>query len=239
MASAKREMTFFLAAPEKRLLQGLASRLPGWVTSDHLTALGVAGALGGGAAYALSAYSLGWLWVASLMIAVNWFGDSLDGTLARVRHTERPHYGYYLDHNVDALSTAAIGVGLGLSPFVRIELALALVVLYLGLSINVYLESLVFGVFRMAYGRLGPTEVRITLILANALGFVATTHLGTPRAVAAVANVALAAGALGMLTMLAVRFGQNLHRLAGLEPQRTTPDAVRHHAGVGSPSFSR
>src|SRR5438046_557029 len=103
--SARRELTFLVAEPERRLLRGIATRLPQWVTSDGLTALGVVGALGAGAAYALSTLSVAWLWAASAMLVVQWFGDSLDGTLARVRRAERPRYGYYLDHIVDAFST--------------------------------------------------------------------------------------------------------------------------------------
>jgi phosphatidylglycerophosphate synthase len=128
----------------------------------------VLAATGAGVAYALSGVHTGWLWVASTMLVLNWFGDSLDGTLARVRFAERPRYGYYLDHVVDAYATAAIGIGLGLSPFVSLGVALGLVVVYLVLSINVYLESAVFGAFRLGYGRLGPTEVRLMLIAVNA-----------------------------------------------------------------------
>ncbi|MBI4421131.1 MAG: CDP-alcohol phosphatidyltransferase family protein [Gemmatimonadetes bacterium] len=231
-------MTFLLAEPEKQLLRAIAARLPFWVASNHLTAVGVAGAVGAGVAYAVSTLNPAWLWISSLMLAINWFGDSLDGTLARVRRAERPNYGYYLDHNVDAFSTAAIGIGIGLSPFLRLDLALLLVVLYLALSINVYLESLAFGVFRMAYGRLGPTEVRIILILANTIGFLGARQPGVSQELSLVANGAAATGTVAMLAMLAIRFGRNLHRLATLEPER------RPHPGTGtgelqSPALSR
>src|SRR5206468_7298838 len=141
-------------------LRAIAARLPRWVTSDGLTVVGMAGVLGTGAAYALSTLSTAWLWAASAHLVVQWLGDSLDGTLARVRGAERPRYGYYLDHVVDAFSTAVIGLGVALSPYVNPCVALGVVIVYLALSINVYLESNVFGVFRLAYGRLGPTEVR-------------------------------------------------------------------------------
>ncbi len=114
---ARREPNFLLARPEKRLLRWIASRLPRWVLPDDLTALGVLSALAIGGAYQLSNQSLDWLWVANALLVVHWLGDSLDGTLARVREIERPTYGYYLDHLIDAASTAAIGIGLGLSPF--------------------------------------------------------------------------------------------------------------------------
>ncbi len=221
METAKREMTFLLANPERQLLRAIATKLPHSIRPNHLTALGVVGAVATGAAYMLSAQHIAWLWVASLMLVVNWFGDSLDGTLARVRRSERPRYGYYIDHIIDAFNTAVIGMGIGLSPYVRFELALVLVVLYLTLSINVYLESAVFGVFKMAYGKLGPTEVRIILVLANTGLVAGPAVLGILTATIAIfANATVALIALAMFAMLAIRFGKNLHRLARLEPQR-------------------
>src|SRR3989454_1933365 len=169
MTTGTREMRFLLAEPEGRILRALAARVPRSIRSNHLTAIGLIGAAGAGTAYALTTYNPAWLWVASAMLVLNWLGDSLDGTLARVRGTQRPKYGYYLDHVVDAFSTAVIGLGIGLSPYVDLGLALGLVVVYLALSINVYLESTVFGVFKISYGRIGPTEVRLLLIALNTL----------------------------------------------------------------------
>src|SRR5437016_8545705 len=203
---ARRELTFLLAEPERRLLRAIAVRLPAWVTSDLLTLLGVVGALGAGVAYALSGLSPAWLWAASALLLVNWFGDSLDGTLARVRRAERPRYGYYLDHVVDAFATAAIGLGVGLSPYVDLSVALAGVLAYLVLSINVYLESAVFGVFRLGYGRIGPTEARIVLVLGNGLLVAA----GADPAVVTIVTCTAAALALGMLVTVALRIGRNL-----------------------------
>jgi archaetidylinositol phosphate synthase len=166
---ATREPNFLLAKPEKRALRWMAARLPRWVLPDDLTALGVAAALGICAAYQLSNDSKAWLWVASALLVVHWVGDSLDGTLARVRGIERPRYGYYLDHLVDAISTALIGIGLGLSPFLLLAVGTLIVVAYLTLSINVYLESQAFGRFSIGYGFVGPTEVRVILIVLNTL----------------------------------------------------------------------
>src|SRR5437667_9840556 len=213
----QRELTFLLAGVERRILQRLAARVPRSIRSNHLTALGTIAAAGAGTAYALTNYSPRWLWVASLMLVGNWLGDSLDGTLARVRGTQRPKYGYYLDHVVDAFSTAVIGLGIGLSPYVDLPIALGLVVLYLALSINVYLESSVFGVFKISYGRIGPTEVRLLLILLN------TVLVFFPRPHTLVANVAnwpLTAILIRMLALFVARFARNLYRLAKLEPQR-------------------
>ena len=160
-------MTFLLAAPERRVLRWLAGRLPASWVPNHLTVIGVVGAVGTALGYALTPLGAGWLWLASGMLVVNWFGDSLDGTLARVRQIERPKYGYYIDHMVDAFNTAVIGAGIGLSAYVGLPLALVLVIIYLSLSINIYLESSVFGVFEASYGIFGPTEVRLVMILAN------------------------------------------------------------------------
>ncbi len=238
MADPTRELTFLLAGPERRLLRWIAARLPAWVTSDQLTALGVLAATATGIAYALSGYHSGWLWVASAMLVVQWFGDSLDGTLARVRHAERPRYGYYLDHVVDAYSTAAIGIGLGVSPYVSLGIALGLVVVYLVLSINVYLESTVFGAFRLAYGRLGPTELRMILITINSGLALHQQFTGQgPVPVRIVADALVAAAGLGMLAMLVVRFRQNLLALARLEPSQSAhasgSDGTRHATSPG------
>src|SRR3954469_19458341 len=151
--AAPREMTFLLARPERRLLETIARRLPGVVRPDHLTLLALVAAV----AFAVAA-ATGHLWTAAALLVVHWFGDSLDGTLARVRRAERPRYGYYLDHLADAFSTALIGLGLGLSSSMHLTAGLVLVVAYLALSINSYLETQALGRFSLGYGRLGPTE---------------------------------------------------------------------------------
>jgi phosphatidylglycerophosphate synthase len=221
MATAKRELTFLLAEPERRVLRAIAARIPRMFHSNHLTGLGVLAAVGAGMGYGLSSLNVGWLWFASAMLVVNWFGDSLDGTLARVRRAERPKYGYYLDHIVDAFATAAIGIGIGLSPFVSFPIAMLLVVLYLTLSINVYLESQVFGVFKLAYGIVGPTEARIILIVVNTLLLLWPQTQQVPLSITTfVGNPVALLLAAGMVITLAVRFGKNLHRLAKMEPRR-------------------
>ena len=220
--AARRELTFLLAEPERRVLRALAARLPQWVTSDGLTAVGLVGAVGAGAAYALSTLNAAWLWVASALLVVNWLGDSLDGTLARVRRAERPRYGYYLDHMLDAFSTAAIGAGIGLSPYVNLGVALAGVIAYLILSINIYLESQAFAVFRLGYSRIGPTEARIVLIAAN----VALALSGSSAAAVPIATGVVTALVVGMLVLVAVRIGRNLSQLAQLEPPPPPPPSL-------------
>src|SRR5216117_2902914 len=221
MTTGTREMRFLLAEPEGRILRALAARVPRSIRSNHLTAIGLIGAAGAGTAYALTTYNHAWLWVASLMLVVNWLGDSLDGTLARVRGTQRPKYGYYLDHVVDAFSTAVIGLGMGLSPYVYLGLALGIVVVYLAMSINVYLESTVFGVFKISYGRIGPTEVRLLLILLNTAAVITTGWRSPlPVPIDVVANWTLGVLLAGMVALFVGRFARNLYRLAKLEPQR-------------------
>lgn len=218
---AARQRKALTADVEKRALQAMARRVPPRMSSDHLTVIGVIGAMGAGVAYGLSALSPHWLWLASAMLVVNWFGDSLDGTVARVRRSERPRYGYYLDHAVDALTTTMTGVGVGLSPFVDLRAALVLVVLYLIMSINVYLESSVYGVFRMDYGVVGPTEVRIVLILVNVALVWLVLGAGVPAATLSFyGTLVIAATAAGMLALFLTRFVRNLRTLGALEPVR-------------------
>jgi len=208
---APRSKQFLLATSEAHVLEWIARRLPRPVKPDHLTALGVLAAIGIAAAYVLSNGDEAWLWAASGLLVLHWLGDSLDGTLARVRRSERPRYGYYLDHLVDAFATAAIGIGLGLSPHMLLAVGLAIVIAYLILSINTYLETQAFGTFTLGYGRLGPTEARLMLIGVNtllALGLIANGVLD-------VLGIALAAA---MLIALLARAGRNLKRLAELEP---------------------
>jgi phosphatidylglycerophosphate synthase len=222
METATRKLTFVLAEPERRLLRWIAARLPQRWLPDHLTAIGVVGALVVGAGYALSARHPGWLWLASLGLVINWFGDSLDGTLARVRRIERPKYGYYIDHMMDAFTTAVIGAGIGLSPYAGLPLAMLVVILYLALSINVYLESSVLGVFELGYGIVGPTEMRLLLMLANGALYVGARWTDLAAAtVARIANGVLLAASAAMLLVLAARFARNLMRLARLEPGGT------------------
>ena len=218
--AAEREESFLLAVPEKRLLRWLAGRLPRWILPDDMTAIGVVAALAVAVAYQLSNDANGWLWAASALLVVQWIGDSLDGTLARVRGIERPTYGYYLDHLVDAIATAAIGIGLGLSPFMLLSVGTLIVVAYLILSINVYLESFAFSRFSIGYGKIGPTEIRLILIALNtllALDLVGLDfHLaGLDLTVFDLVGLAIAAT---MIALLLARSARNLRELAEREP---------------------
>jgi archaetidylinositol phosphate synthase len=217
----QRTSEFVFSRFEKWALPRMARALPRWVKPDHLTVLGLLASTGIAISYMLTNHSPHWLWLASALLVVQWLGDSLDGNLARVRKAERPRYGYYLDHLTDAYSTLAIGLGLGFSPYMLLSVGLAIVVAYLILSVNVYLETHVFGEFSFSYGRLGPTEVRVLLILLNtAVFFGAALPFELLGAGATIFDVFGIAAALAMLGLLLGRATGNLRKLAKLEPPR-------------------
>lgn len=157
-----------LFAPlERPALRWLAAHLPAWVSPDQCTGIGVLGALIILASYGMSGLNKNFLWLASVGFLVNWFGDSLDGTLARFRHIERPRYGFYMDHTTDVVCQVMIFLGLGLSPYVSFTVASLTLIAYLMLSVLVYVRTYVVGEFKISYGRLGPTEIRAIAILLN------------------------------------------------------------------------
>ncbi len=164
----RRIQTNVVAESERKLLTWLAARLPMWVTPDLLTAVGVCGAAIVLAAQAASGSNLDFLWLASLGLVVHWFGDSLDGSLARFRQIERPVYGYFLDHTVDALCNLMIMVGYGLTPFIRMDAALFALVGYFFLCMYVFISNHLSGVFQLSFLGFGPTELRLCLIAINA-----------------------------------------------------------------------
>lgn len=166
-ADAVRIQTSILNSAEKKLLAWLANRQPEWVTSDFLTYFGTFGAVVIAVGYMLSSFNLNWLWLSSLGFVINWYGDSLDGTLARVRNRQRPVYGYYLDHTVDAVNEMIIVLGIGLSGMVHLSLALLILALYLMLTINVSINAHLKKEFRLTYAKMGPTELRIIMVIVN------------------------------------------------------------------------
>jgi phosphatidylglycerophosphate synthase len=168
-ADAVRIQTSVLNALEKKVLVWLAERQPGWMTSDILTYLGTFGAVVIAAGYVLSAWNINFLWLSSLGFIINWYGDSLDGTLARVRKKQRPIYGYYLDHTVDAINEVMIFVGVGLSGLMHLGIALMALVMYLLLTINVSINAHLKKEFKLTYASMGPTEFRIIMIIINTL----------------------------------------------------------------------
>ena len=157
----------FLGPLERPALTWLAAHMPSWVTPDVCTIVGLLGAVLIAVSYGLSNISPAFLWLASLGFVINWLGDSLDGSLARYRRIERPKYGYFVDHVVDAVCQVLVFLGLGITPYINFIVACMALVSYLLLSVLVYLRTYVAGEFKISYGKLGPTESRVVAILLN------------------------------------------------------------------------
>ena len=165
--SANRINRSLTASLEKRALLWMAHRAPHWLTSDQLTALGFIAQIGAGVSYALSRWNPRALLLVILCLALNWLGDSMDGTLARVRNQQRPRYGFYVDHMADVLGSVALMCGLGLSGFVHWQTALAMLIAFLILSSESYLATYTLSRFQLSHGLFGPTELRILLVMGN------------------------------------------------------------------------
>ena len=174
-AKDKRTNDILLGPLERPALQFFARKMPAWVNSDMLTVLGLIGSILAGFAYAMVGKGLIkgniWLFVASLGFIINWFGDSLDGTLARYRHHERPNYGYYTDHAIDGITSLLLFGGIGLSGIARFDICMLALSCWLLLMIQVYLKTHVTGTFEMTSIRIGPTEVRLMAIILNTVLF--------------------------------------------------------------------
>jgi archaetidylinositol phosphate synthase len=171
-----------LGALERPALRWLAAHMPAWVTPDLMTITGALGSVIVGASFWASNYYRGFLWLACVGFIINWFGDSLDGTLARYRHIERPRYGFFIDHSVDAMSQVVVLFGMGISYYMRFDIACFTLIGYLLLSIMSYLQTIVFGEFHVSYVRLGPTEVRLIGIIGTILVFFfGTSSIHLPR----------------------------------------------------------
>jgi phosphatidylglycerophosphate synthase len=164
---AERKQLSMLARVEKRTLIWLAERMPGWVNSDHLTGLGFTAMFAAGMGYWAASWDKRALLFVIAALVVNWFGDSLDGTLARVRNRLRPRYGFYVDHITDAIGTFFLMGGLALSGYMEPFIALGLLIVYLMLSIEVYLTTYTIGAFHLSFWSFGPTELRILLCIGN------------------------------------------------------------------------
>jgi len=165
--TARREQTSLLAPLERVCLNWLARNIPPWVKPDHLTLLGLVAMLSAGACYALARWWPAALLIVNICLAINWFGDSLDGTLARARNKQRPRYGFYVDHIIDAFGILFVICGLALSGYMSWVIALAVLVTYFLLSIDVYLATYTIGTFRLSFYKFSPTELRIVLAIGN------------------------------------------------------------------------
>lgn len=155
------------SSPEKRTLIWMAERTPRWINSDHLTLLGFLAQIMAGASYALARWNRYWLLGVIAFLALNWLGDSLDGTLARVRQQQRPRYGFYVDHIVDSFGGLALMGGLALSGYMHPYIAIGLLVAFLLLSIQSYLATYTLGEFQLSFWNFGPTELRILLSIGS------------------------------------------------------------------------
>jgi phosphatidylglycerophosphate synthase len=213
---AKRELGSVTARAEKRALLWLAARTPAWISPDHLTALGLASMLLAGLAYCFSAGRPGLLHLVNLALALNWLGDSLDGTLARFRQRCRPRYGFYVDHLVDALGALFLIGGLALSGYMSERIGLMLLIAYFLVSINIYLATYTLGVFKISFGPVGGTELRLLLALGNLalLARPSLTLLGRSVLLYDVVGVAAVAG---LAVVLAVTTARNTRTLYALE----------------------
>jgi phosphatidylglycerophosphate synthase len=172
---AQRIQTSILNGVEKKALVWLAERQPSWVSSDFLSFIGFIGSVMITVGYALTGHSASFLWLASAGFVVNWYGDSLDGTLARVRNAQRPVYGYYLDHTLDCINELIMFIGLGLSPLMDMRVALMILVAYLLMTVNVSVNAHLKGEFKLTYAKLGPTEFRIIAIILNTVLVLSST----------------------------------------------------------------
>ena len=207
------------AAIEKRALQWMAERAPGWVTSDGLTLLGLGAQIGAGICYALARYDRDGLIGVILCVALNWLGDSLDGTLARVRGQQRPRYGFYVDHMVDVFGSVALMCGLGCSGLLHWQTAMAMLVAFLILSSESYLATYTLARFQLSQGLFGPTEIRILLILGN------LALLRSPYATLFGHRMLLfdVGGAIAAVTMLAMAIAITVRHTAELYRQEPLP----------------
>jgi archaetidylinositol phosphate synthase len=165
--SAVRQQTSLLAPLERVCLSWLAQNMPPWIKPDHLTLLGFGAMLVAGVWYALAKWWPPALLIVNLCLAINWFGDSLDGTLARARNKQRPRYGFYVDHIIDAFGILFIICGLALSGYMTWTIALAVLVVYFMISIDVYLATYTIGTFKLSFYKISPTELRILLAIGN------------------------------------------------------------------------
>ena len=169
--NATRIQESWTSGPERTVLLWLAARIPAYINSDHLTLLGFEAMLLAGCSYALARWNAAGLLLATFWLAVNWFGDSLDGTLARVRNCQRPRYGFYVDHMIDSFGALFLMAGLGASNYIDWRIAMSMLGAFLLLSIETYLAAYTLGVFRLSFAKFGPTEIRILLGIGNLVLF--------------------------------------------------------------------
>jgi len=212
--NAVRVQQTLVTGAEKKALRWLAARMPAWANSDHLTLLGFVAQFCVGASYALAGYDNRWLFAATGFLALNWFGDSLDGTLARFRNRQRPRYGFYVDHIIDSFGAVFLCVGLALSNYMTPMVAMVLLMAFLMLSIETYLATYCVGKFNLGHFLFGPTEIRIILGIGNvALLWKPHVHfLGTVYPLFDLGGAIASIGMFFMLVVSAIRHTVILYR---------------------------
>jgi archaetidylinositol phosphate synthase len=203
IANTVRVQESFLAGMEKRALIWMAGRLPSAINSDHLTVLGLSSMLAAALAYWNSADSPVALWIVNICLVLNWFGDSLDGTLARVRNRQRPRYGYYVDHVVDVIAISILMAGMALGGQIRPVIAGVFLVGYLLLSSEVFLATHALNRFQISFFKFGPTELRILLIIGNLFVYYMKPQIGWFGDIWQLFDVGFAIGALGLYLVFA------------------------------------
>ena len=235
--AAAREQESVLAPLERAVLRGLARRMPGWVNSDHLSILGFVAMFLAGVCYMASRQHPIMLHVVNVCIFLNWFGDSLDGTLARYRDRQRPRYGFYVDHIIDTFGTLFVLFGLALSGYMSERVAAALLIVFFMLAINSYLTAYTLGVFKISQWKMGPTEMRLILMIGNAY-LLYRPHTRIHGRVYLLYDVGGVVAIIGMATMLVFSSVKNTYTLYRLErltnddrqvpaqEQASLPDAV-------------
>src|SRR5437762_3631298 len=217
---AQREQTSILAPLERAALYGFARRMPAWVNSDHLSILGFIGMIGAGACYAVSRRSPLMLHLVNVFIFLNWFGDSLDGTLARYRDRQRPRYGFYVDHIIDTFGIFFLLFGMSLSGYMSERIAAVVLISYFMLAINSYLAAYSIGIFKISQWKLGPTELRLLLMVGNVFLFYRPRVYHHRYLLFDLGGII---AAIGMSLMLVVLSIQHTHTLYKLEPLPKQP----------------
>jgi len=221
---AQREQTSILAPLESAALQGLVRRMPRWVNSDHLSVLGLVAMLLAGVFYAASKQNPLMLHLVNLCIFLNWFGDSLDGTLARYRNRLRPRYGFYVDHIIDTFGALFLIFGLALSGYMSERVAAGVLIVFLMLAINSYLTAYALGVFKISQWKMGPTEMRLLLIIGN-IFLIYRPHTRIRGHVYLLYDVGGVVSIIGMAFILVFLSIKNTHTLYELErlPEQCRP----------------
>ena len=228
------------AARERNVLVWLAARLPAWITPDHLTLLGVCGALLCGLSFWASALSPQFLWLACLGLAINWFGDSLDGSLARYRKIERPRYGFFIDHTTDVVSQTFIFLGLGASQYMRFDMACLMLMSYWIAALYTFIRAVAVRIFQISYFGIGPTEIRIglfayTLTLLTIGSYpldIANVRLSPLDVIAVIIFVTVFVSFLSMIR-------SEGRRLAALEAPSNAPPPLAERRPIGLATNSR